>query len=42
MNRDDIMQCIKEAFIALFWVIIFLSIFIPSALDTWLAEGFIN
>lgn len=30
----------KELLIAFFWVVIFVSIFVPNAFDYWLADGF--
>jgi hypothetical protein len=34
------MEYIKEITKLFFWMIIFLSIFIPNSLSFWLAEGF--
>lgn len=40
MNKKAIIEYVKEVLSAIFWVIIFLSVFIPSSLDFWLVEGF--
>lgn len=42
MAKNVIIQYVKEVLQAIFWIIIFVSIFIPSALDFWLADGFIK
>ena len=42
MKKKVIIEYVKEVLSAIFWVIIFLSVFIPSSLDFFLTDGFIK
>ena len=38
--NNGIMVYVKEILLLIFWIIIFLSIFIPNSLSFWLNDGF--
>lgn len=42
MAKNVILEYTKEVLQAVFWIVIFLSIFIPNSLDFWLSDGFIK
>lgn len=42
MKKKAILQWTKEIVQLIFTIIIFLSIFIPNSLDSWLNSGFTN
>lgn len=39
-SKNGIMVYVKEILLFAFWIIIFLSIFIPNSLSFWLNDGF--
>jgi len=42
MNKNIIMEYVKEIVCLFFWIVIFLSIFIPNSLSFWLSDGFLK